>query len=166
MSQVPEYRLLDLDLTPLLQEAFERFRTEMMLDFPTFCQVVYRTMYGPYLRAREWDGLNRPVIEDAAWLVGRWAHTLYRKSQIQDSDIQELRPFIVLETDGAHCKGVKHLSGRWVLPDEVTRLPLDGCDNRCLCRFSTLSQRDLTRRGWSKDGPGIPPPRSLARHDD
>ena len=157
MNSEPEYRLRDLDLVPLLREAFERFRAQIALDFSAFCQIIYRTMYGPYLRAREWDGLNRPVIEDAAWLVGRWAHTLYRKLQIQDPDIRRSRPFIMLRSDSDLCCAVKPLIGRWVHPDEVTRLPLADCNNRrCLCHFTTFSRRSLAREGWLEAGPGIP----------
>jgi len=148
MTAGSPYRLLHLDLLPLLQEVFDQVAGEVGIDFDRFCNLVYRSMYGPYLRSREWDGLDRGKIEDAAWTVGRWAHSLVRIPQIRDPGIRLLRPYIEVETGAHHCEAVTRLCGRWIGPEELERLPLPNCDyKRCLCTYRTLSRLDIEGLG-------------------
>lgn len=153
MTSGSTYRMLHIDLLPLLQEAFDQTARDTSMDFDYFCEVVYRTIDGPSLQSREWDSLDRAKIEDAAWLVRRWAHSLIRIPQVSDPDIRLLRPYLFLEVGDQCCEAVKHLCDRWLEPDELHRLPLPDCDyRRCLCQYRTWSRRDLEKYGLQRRG--------------
>lgn len=144
-----------VDIMPKIKEAMPLFRYKHDLTPAEVAEMVKIAARSDRFPAAFVDRVEGGMLGELTRPVIQWVQSEHRIAQVTDPDVRLLRPYIELTTGPYYCKAVKALSGRWLQPEELVRLPLMSCDvDRCTCRYGTQSRRDVEQRGVQPGGCG------------
>lgn len=139
---------VEIDALPLLHEAIDNCPYRHDFSLEELIELIEWTLRGKYIPVATLDRIEgRKLGSITGRVIGR-ARTMHRIGQITDPDMLRFKNHIELVTDLEWCSCADSMRGRWLDPEELRPIPLDGCKNdRCFCRYESYTLRQLEREG-------------------
>lgn len=134
------------DILPAVQEVLKDNPYGVVMDQDVLARLTVKRYSGKYISVSELVGYPRQDIDEMISRVCRWSVDENQGQSFDDPDVRRLRPYLELSTSDGACDLAVQKSQAFLGLTEVERLPLNGCWSRCLCRYRTLTDRDLLRR--------------------